>query len=65
MASVKKVITDFIQDTYRIKLDILGEYASFGIRGAVPDGHGDLMNTKNEFNKYMNSDENGDDNKTE
>ena len=55
MASVKKVITDFIQDTYRIKLDILGEYASFGIRGAVPDGHGDLMNTKNEFNKYDDS----------
>lgn len=55
MASVKKVITDFIQDTYKIKFDVLGEYATFGIRGAVPDNDGDLIDTKNEFNKYDDS----------
>ncbi len=48
--SPKKVITDFIQDTYKIKIQ--SDYVVFGIRGCIPDRDGDLIDTKNEFNKY-------------
>ena len=52
MASPRQVIQNFIEDTYKIKLPMFGDYTTFGIRGAIPDKDGDILPTKNEFNKY-------------
>ena len=52
MASPRQVIQNFIEDTYKIKLPVFGDYTTFGIRGAIPDKDGDIIPTKNEFNKY-------------
>lgn len=50
MASPKKVITDFIQDTYKIKINT--DYVIIGISGCVPDMHGDLIDNVQVHNKY-------------
>jgi hypothetical protein len=52
MASPRQVVHDFVEKTYKIKLFSLGEFSIVGIRGAVPDGDGDIIPSKNEFNKY-------------
>lgn len=50
MASVKQVITDYLRKTYNVTLAT--EWVIFGIRGATPDGDGDLMENTQVFNKY-------------
>lgn len=50
MASPKKVITDFIESTYKIK--VKENYVIVGISGCVPDMHGDLMDNTQVHNKY-------------
>lgn len=49
MASPKKVITDFIQDTYKI---VIKDFVAVGITGCVPDGDGDIIPTDNAHNVY-------------
>lgn len=50
MASVKGVVTNFIEKTYKIKIG--NDWIIFGIRGCTPDKDGDLMSNVQIFNKY-------------
>ena len=50
MASPKKVITDFLQDTYKIKIS--EAFIIIGISGCTPDMHGDLMDNVQVHNRY-------------
>lgn len=52
MASPRQILHNYVEDTYKIKFNVLGDYVAIGIRGAVPDKYGHPIPTKNEHNKY-------------
>ena len=52
MASPRQILHNYIEDTYKIKFNALGDYVAIGIRGAIPDSYGHPIPTKNEHNKY-------------
>jgi hypothetical protein len=52
MASPRQILHNYVEDTYKIKFNVLGSHVAIGIRGAVPDDDGDIIPTKNEHNKY-------------
>lgn len=50
MASVKKVLTQYLKDKYNYTVG--KDFVIFGIRGAVPDSDGDLIPSPQTFDKY-------------